>query len=67
MDTEHDWHCELFGCGPDGVVLHPLRGEEPCRFWRWMQFFFFGNVWSKTPVPGKLVLEIIDTRSADGQ
>ena len=40
-----EWHCELFGTGPEGIVLRPTKGREPNFFWRWMQFVFFGNKW----------------------
>ena len=40
-----EWHCELFGTGPEGIVLRPTKGREPNFFWRWMQFIFFGNKW----------------------
>jgi hypothetical protein len=40
-----EWHCELFGAGPEGIILRPAKGNEPNFFWRWMQFVFFGNKW----------------------
>lgn len=40
-----DWKCEMFGMGVDGIVFTPRKGCEPNRFWRWMQFLFFGNRW----------------------
>ena len=32
---EHsEWRCELFGAGPNGILLRPLKGHEPNWFWR---------------------------------
>lgn len=40
-----EWKCYLFGGVDTGIVWTPLKGEEPNRFWRWMQYIFFGNRW----------------------
>lgn len=41
-----DWCCHLFGSdGRTGISWRPLKGKEPNRFWRWMQFICFGNRW----------------------
>ncbi len=40
------WECQLFGAG-DNIVLVPQAGKEPNWFWRWMQYFCFGNKWIK--------------------
>ena len=42
-----DWQCELFGSGSNGIVFTPIKGHEPNRFWRWMQYLCFGNRWKK--------------------
>jgi hypothetical protein len=42
-----DWECQLFGSGSTGIVWTPEKGKEPNRFWRWMQYLFFGNRWVK--------------------
>ncbi|GAG85679.1 unnamed protein product [marine sediment metagenome] len=42
-----DWHCELFGSGPYGMIFCPPKGKEPNRFWRLMQYLCFGNKWKK--------------------
>lgn len=44
-----EWQCELFGMGPDGVVLRPQKGGEPNWFWRWTQYLAFGCKWVKAP------------------
>lgn len=44
-----EWRCELFGTGPHGITLRPIKGREPNRFWRWMQYLCFGNRWRKVP------------------
>lgn len=43
-----EWVCHLFGTGPYGLVLRPLKGQEPNWFWRWMQYLCFGNEWRRT-------------------
>ena len=45
LREKSEWRCELFGTGPDGLVLRPYKGNEPNFFWRWLQFIFFGNRW----------------------
>jgi hypothetical protein len=40
-----EWQCELFGGGPTGMILRPLKGLEPNWFWRRMQYLCFGNKW----------------------
>ena len=42
-----DWECELFGTGPEGLILIPSKGDEPNFFWRFMQYICFGNKWKK--------------------
>jgi hypothetical protein len=42
-----EWRCELFGTGPMGITMRPLKGQEPNRFWRWVQRLCFGNKWIK--------------------
>lgn len=42
-----NWKCELFGIGPTGITINPLKGKEPNWFWRWMQYVCFGNRWTK--------------------
>jgi hypothetical protein len=42
-----DWICHTFGSNGRGISWRPLKGEEPNRFWRWMQFICFGNRWVK--------------------
>ena len=51
--TEYsEWHCHLFGgIDGDGLTWTPLKGKEPNRFWRWMQYLCFGNRWVKTSQP----------------
>jgi len=39
------WQCELFGAGPNGMILTPNEGSEPNWFWRQMQYLCFGNKW----------------------
>ena len=41
-----DWECELFGI-KDGMVLNPIAGNVPNRFWRVMQYLILGNKWRK--------------------
>lgn len=41
------WTCHLFGADGNGISWTPLKGKEPNRFWRWMQFVCFGNRWVK--------------------
>lgn len=43
-----DWKCHCFGSNGDGITWTPLKGKEPNRFWRFMQFLCFGNRWVKT-------------------
>lgn len=40
-----DWQCELFGCGPHGIVWNPAKDHVPNWFWRQMQYLAFGNKW----------------------
>lgn len=43
-----DWVCYLFGGNfVNGLSWTPEKGKEPNWFWRWMQYFFFGNKWEK--------------------
>ena len=42
-----DWECELFGCGPHGIVWTPAKDEVPNWFWRKMQYLVLGNKWRK--------------------
>ena len=42
-----EWRCELFGLGKEGIVWNPAEGNVPNRFWRVMQYLFFGNKWIK--------------------
>lgn len=43
-----EWRCHLFGSSNNnGLQWRPLKGKEPNRFWRWMQFICFGNRWVK--------------------
>ncbi len=42
-----EWRCELFGSGSMGIIFTPHKGQEPNRFWRWMQYICFGNKWYK--------------------
>lgn len=42
-----EWFCELFGTGKDGIIVNPLKGEEPNWFWRKMQYLLVGNKWYK--------------------
>lgn len=44
-----EWQCHLFGGNEwaGGISWRPLKGREPCWFWRWMQFVCFGNRWIK--------------------
>ncbi len=44
-----DWHCHLFGSDGQGITWRPIKGQEPNRFWRWMQFICFGNRWVRIP------------------
>ena len=58
MDTEYqeelrfqilepsEWRCQLFGMG-EGLVFHPGEDAVPNRFWRVMQYLFFGSLWIK--------------------
>jgi len=46
-----EWKCELFGTGPTGIVFTPSEGNEPCWFWRWMQYICFGNKWVRKAQP----------------
>lgn len=46
-----DWKCHCFGSRGDGITWTPLKGKEPNRFWRWMQFLCFGNRWVKQEKP----------------
>lgn len=41
-----DWYCRLFGCG-EGLVINPVAGKVPNKFWRIMQFLLIGNEWYK--------------------
>ena len=40
-----EWECYLFGTGPQGITLRPLKGHVPNFFWRFMQRILFGNKW----------------------
>jgi hypothetical protein len=44
---QSDWVCHLFGSGEDGISWRPQKGQEPCWFWRTMQWIIFGNKWVK--------------------
>jgi hypothetical protein len=37
------WSCEIW----PGTVLRPLKGKEPNRFWRKMQYLILGFRWKK--------------------
>ena len=39
------WTCYLFGGGENGIGFTPVKGCEPCWFWRFMQYLCFGNKW----------------------
>lgn len=45
------WKCYMFGSynpdGGSGIVWTPKEGEVPNAFNRFMQYFFFKNVWVK--------------------
>ena len=41
-----DWECHLFGMHT-GIIVHPIKGNVPNFFWRWMQYLIFGNRWVK--------------------
>jgi len=46
--TPSGWECRLFGAADgDGLTWRPYEGNVPNFFWRFMQFVFFGNRWSK--------------------
>lgn len=47
LPEQSDYECELFGAGRMGIVIRPLKGQEPNWFWRWMQFLILGNRWKK--------------------
>lgn len=50
MPEYSNWQCHLFGANPgEGLCYRPLKGNEPNRFWRWMQFICFGNRWVLHP------------------
>jgi hypothetical protein len=41
---QSNWRCELFGTGPNGVIIRLGKGEPvPNAFWRLMQFLILGN------------------------
>ena len=47
-----EWKCYVFGYpgNPSGsVIFHPLKGQEPNRFHRFMQELCFGVRWVKEP------------------
>jgi len=44
-----DWQCELFGSGHSGTTYRPHKGQEPCWFWRQMQYLCFGCKWKENP------------------
>jgi len=41
-----EWQCDMFGCG-DFISFRPTKGNEPCWFWRKMQYLLCGNKWRK--------------------
>jgi hypothetical protein len=44
--TYSEWRCHLFGSsGMGGITWRPVKGQEPNRFWRFMQYVCFGNRW----------------------
>lgn len=45
-----DWNCRLFAGGEGGISFRPPKGQEPCWFWRKMQWLCFGNEWTKDEV-----------------
>ncbi len=45
-----DWQCHLFGSNGDGISWRPIKGQEPNRFWRMMQYLCFGCKWVKNPL-----------------
>ena len=40
-----EWQCEIFGF--ENYIWYPLKNKTPNWFWRWMQYLFFGNKWTK--------------------
>ncbi len=46
LPERSEWYCQLFGMG-EGLVFHPGENAIPNRFWRVMQYLFFGNKWIK--------------------
>lgn len=46
FNTEYsEWQCEVFGF--ENYMWFPLKNKTPNWFWRWMQYLFFGNKWTK--------------------
>ena len=48
VQEQSGWEMELFGMGRT-VVVTPAKGDLPNRFWRLMQYIWFGNKWIKLP------------------
>ena len=48
-ENDHHWHCELYGCGPQGMCWYPPKGMVPNWFWRKMQWLILGNKWVYKP------------------
>lgn len=44
--VESNWKCYLFG-SCNAIIWIPAEGEEPCWFWRKMQYLCFGHKWVK--------------------
>ena len=44
-----EWTCYMFGGSPSNpsFAWTPEKGDEPCWFWRKMQYIIFGNRWVK--------------------
>lgn len=48
MPERSKWTCHLFGgVNGSGVIWTPNKGEEPNWFWRWTQYWAFGNRWER--------------------
>lgn len=48
MLNKYTWEVHLFGAKPNcGISYKVLAGEEPCWFWRKMQYLILGNRWVK--------------------
>lgn len=47
LNPPSKWKCYLFGTGTMGIMLRPLKGQEPNWFHRKMQYLLLGNEWVK--------------------